>query len=50
MKTKRNGYKIRGWVLHGLVAGILILADSAKVLGLFPPEEVAKLGLACRSR
>jgi hypothetical protein len=45
MKTNRNWRKIGGRVLHGLVAGIMILAGSAKVLGLFPPEEVAKLGL-----
>ena len=45
MNTKRNWRKISGWVLHGLVAGIMILAGSAKVFGLFPPEEVAKLGL-----
>jgi DoxX-like family len=45
MKTDRNWQKISGWVLHGLVAGVMILAGSAKVLGLFPPEEVAKLGL-----
>ena len=46
MKTNRNWQKISGWVLHGLVAGIMILAGSAKVFGLFPPEEVAKLGLS----
>src|SRR5947207_12576290 len=45
MKTNGNWQKISGWVLHGLVAGVMILAGSAKVLGLFPPEEVAKLGL-----
>src|SRR6476660_8256621 len=46
MKTNRNWQKISGWVLHGLVAGVMILAGSAKVFGLFPPEEVAKLGLS----
>jgi DoxX-like family len=46
MKTNRNWQKISGWVLHGLVAGSMILAGSAKVFGLFPPEEVAKLGLS----
>jgi hypothetical protein len=46
MKTNRDWQKISGWVLHGLVAGVMILAGSAKVLGLFPPEEVAKLGLS----
>jgi DoxX-like family len=46
MKTNRNWQKISGWVLHGLFAGSMILAGSAKVFGLFPPEEVAKLGLS----
>ena len=46
MKTNRNWQKIGGWVLHGLIAGMMILAGSAKVFGLFPPEEVAKLGLS----
>jgi hypothetical protein len=32
-------------VLHGVIAGIMILAGSAKILGLFPPEMVAQLGL-----
>ena len=37
---------VGGWVLHGLIAGVMILAGSAKVLGFFPPEEVSKLGLS----
>ena len=45
MKATRNWKMIGGWVLHGLIAGMMILAGSAKVLGFFPPEEVAKLGL-----
>ena len=46
MKATRNWKMIGGWVLHGLVAGIMILAGSAKVLGFFPAEQVAKLGLS----
>ena len=46
MKTTRNWKKIGGWVLHGLIAGMMILAGSAKVFGLFPPDEVAKMGLS----
>src|SRR6266404_8403560 len=46
MKAIRNWKTVGGWVLHGLVAGIMILAGSAKVVGLFPPDEVAKLGLS----
>ncbi len=45
MKASRNWKTVAGWVLHGLVAGIMLLAGSAKVLGLFPPEQVEKLGL-----
>ena len=45
MKSTRNWKMVGGWVLHGLIAGVMILAGSAKVLGFFPPEEVAKLGL-----
>src|SRR5436190_19293058 len=46
MKSTRNWKIVGGWVLHGLIAGMMILAGSAKVLGFFPPEEVAKLGLS----
>jgi hypothetical protein len=46
MKTTRKWKTVGGWVLHGLIAGMMILAGSAKVIGLFPPEEVAKLGLS----
>src|SRR5712671_6474791 len=46
MKPNRNWKTIAGWVLHGLVAGIMLLAASAKLLGLFPPEQAAKLGLS----
>ena len=45
MKASRNWKTTAGWVLHGLVGGIMLLAGSAKVLGLFPPEQVEKLGL-----
>ena len=45
MKASRNWKAVAGLVLHGLVAGIMLLAGSAKVLGLFPPEQVEKLGL-----
>ena len=46
MKANQNWKTIAGWVLHGLVGGIMILAGSAKVFGLFPPDEVAKMGLS----
>ena len=46
MKANRNSKTIAGLVLHGLVGGVMILAGSAKVLGLFRPEQVEKLGLS----
>ena len=46
MKASRSWKTIAGCVLHGLVGGIMLLAGSAKVLGLFPPEQVEKLGLS----
>jgi hypothetical protein len=46
MNANRNWKTITGWVLHGLVGGIMLLAAAAKLLGLFPPEQVAKLGLS----
>jgi hypothetical protein len=46
MKASRNWKTVAGWVLHGLVAGIMLLAGSAKVLGLFLPDQVEKLGLS----
>ena len=33
-------------MLHGLLAGIMILAGSAKILGFFPSEMVEKMGLS----
>ena len=46
MKASWNWKTIAGWALHGLVAGIMILAGSAKILGFFPPEMVEKMGLS----
>ena len=46
MKTTWNWKTIVGWVLHVLIAGIMILAGSPKVLGMFPPEMPAQLGLS----
>jgi hypothetical protein len=37
--------KVAGLVLHILIAGLMILAGSVKVLGLVPPEALAKSGL-----
>lgn len=46
MKSNQNWKAITGWVLHGLIGGMMLLAGSAKVAGLFPAEEVEKLGLS----
>src|ERR1700750_3344592 len=46
MNANRNWKTITGWVLHGLVGEIMLLAASAKLLGFFPPEQVEKLGLS----
>jgi hypothetical protein len=46
MQANRNWKTIAGWVLQGLIGGIMILAGSAKVLGHFPPDQVAKMGLS----
>ena len=46
MKTSRNWKTIAGWVLHGLIAAAMILPGSLKIFGLFPPAEVAKMGLS----
>ena len=46
MNATRNWKTIAGWVLHGLLAGIMILAGSAKILGFFPSEMVEKMGLS----
>jgi len=45
MQTTWNGSTIAGLVLHVLVAGMMIFAGSAKLLGLFPPEALEKAGL-----
>jgi hypothetical protein len=46
MKASWSWKTITGWVLHGLISGVMLLAGSAKVLGLFPPEQIEKLGLS----
>jgi len=46
VKAIRNWERVAGWVLHGLVAASMLLAGSAKVLGLFPADQVEKLGLS----
>jgi hypothetical protein len=45
MKEGKNWGKIAGLVLHMLIGGLLIITGSQKVLGLVPPEALAKYGL-----
>jgi hypothetical protein len=46
VKANRNWKTFAGWVLHGLVGVSMLLAGSAKIFGLFPPDQVAKMGLS----
>jgi hypothetical protein len=44
MKEPKKWARITGLVLHCLIAALMLFAGSMKVLGLIPPEELAKLG------
>ncbi len=46
MKELKSWGKIAGLVLHILIGGLLIFTGSQKVLGLVPPEALAKYGLS----
>src|SRR3974377_930409 len=46
MEANQNWNTIAGWVLHGLVGGIMLLGASSKVLGPFPPDQVENLDLS----
>jgi hypothetical protein len=45
MRRTRSWSKIAGLILQILVGGMMLAAGSAKLLGLFPPEALAKHGL-----
>jgi hypothetical protein len=45
MKGGKNGAKVAGLVLHILVGGLMMITGWEKVLGLVPPEALAKYGL-----
>jgi hypothetical protein len=45
MKARENWGKLAGLVLHILIGGLLVFTGSQKVLGLAPPEALAKFGL-----
>jgi hypothetical protein len=50
MTKRQNWSKITGLVLHCLIGGLLIFTGSAKILGLVPPEAMAKYGLGEQAR
>jgi hypothetical protein len=45
MKERNNWGKIAGLVLHIVIGGLMIFTGSQKILGLVPPEALAKYGL-----
>jgi hypothetical protein len=46
MTAAKNWSRTAGLVLHALVGVLMLFAGSLKVLGLFPPEEVQRIGLS----
>ena len=50
MSERKNSGKVVGLVLHVLIGGLMIFTGSQKVLGLVPPEALAKYGLAEQMR
>jgi hypothetical protein len=50
MKERKNWGKTAGLILHILIGGLLIFTGSQKVLGLVPPEALAKYGLSEQMR
>jgi hypothetical protein len=50
MNEHKNWGRIAGLVLHVLVGGLLITTGSQKVLGLVPPEALARYGLGDQVR
>jgi hypothetical protein len=45
MNELTNSGQIAGLVLHSLIGGLMILTGSQKILGLVPPDALAKYGL-----
>ena len=50
MKEQKNWGKIAGLVLHILAGGLMIFTGSQKLLGLVPPEALARYGLGDQVR
>jgi hypothetical protein len=45
MNERKIWGKIAGLVLHTLIGGLMVFNGSEKVLGMVPPEALAKYGL-----
>jgi hypothetical protein len=45
MNERNNRAKLAGLALHILIGGLMIFTGSEKVLGMVPPEALAKYGL-----
>jgi hypothetical protein len=45
MKESKNWVKIAGGFLHIVIGGLMIFTGAQKILGLVPPEALAKYGL-----
>src|SRR5262245_51247175 len=45
MRKSNNWRTFVGRTIHVLVGGVMIFAGTAKLLGVFPPEALEKLGL-----
>jgi hypothetical protein len=50
MNEHNNRGKIAGLALHILIGGLMIFTGSEKVLGMVPPEALAKYGLGEQMR
>jgi hypothetical protein len=50
MNERDHGGKATGLALHILIGGLMILTGSQKVLGMVPPEALAKYGLGEQMR
>jgi hypothetical protein len=50
MNERDDGDKATGMALHILIGGLMILTGTQKVLGMVPPEALAKYGLGGHMR
>jgi hypothetical protein len=43
MHVENRWLRVAGWVLHGLIAALMLFAGSGKAFGFAPPEVVEKM-------